>query len=752
MTDLFAFYKPPAWSEGHVSYDDVVFLDEMVRLVSPRCVIEVGVASGCSSAVLLRALRELGGERTLHSYDLLDHCYMAPERPLGAAVDELIPAERHCWRLHPGKTALDAGQEHAGRGVELAFIDADHRHPWPSLDLWALLPALAPGTWVVLHDIALPDFSDWKVFGAQYLFEAWPGEKRASSGHSNSGAIRLPGSITTAREWLHEPLQRRWQVLLDPALLNRMDVPRSVRPAGLVDWHFDELEEALHDARRANRPLLLWGAGSAGRAALGALREKRIHPEGFVDGDKVKHGGYIEDLPIRPPADLASSNVRPFVLVASQYAPQIEAQLRELGFEPRSDYLSLSESAALSTSPSRNAQQAAVLLGMTTGEEQGFLYRYARDEYSSAGAIVDLGCWLGSTTIPLTRGLEAGGADRSWVVHAYDTFVWQAWMDRHAGELLGRFAAGESFLAEFEQRLGPLAARVRVEPGDLTVTRWNGGPIEFLLVDAMKSWELCRAITCEFLPSMRAGYGLVMHQDFKFWACPWIHLSTYRLRDCLVLDRDLRHSTSTVFRLLRNPDATRLASIVDASSFTVDEIDAAYAYWRAQLAGPLVYQLDCARLLVLAEVGAQDRVQAGLGEFLDSGNELPPRFLPELQRYSPSLDVQGATATWQASLNLARDERRPILMWGAGAGGRLVLSRVEAVRSSVAAVIDSDPAKAGLRLDGVPVSTPERLDEARSARPFIVVATQFAPEVLTQLRHRGFQRGLDYCVAPLASL
>ena len=45
------------------------------------------------------------------------------------------------------------------------------------------------------------------------------------------------------------------------------------------------------------------------------------------------------------------------------------------------------------------------LFGMTSITERAYLQWFARHIFGDRGAIVELGCWLGSTTIPLALGL-----------------------------------------------------------------------------------------------------------------------------------------------------------------------------------------------------------------------------------------------------------------------------------------------------------------------------------------------------------
>lgn len=71
------------------------------------------------------------------------------------------------------------------------------------------------------------------------------------------------------------------------------------------------------------------------------------------------------------------------------------------------------------------------VFGMTSSEEQNYFKRYAQDIYSGVGEIVDLGCWLGSTTIPLAQGLRENFnmSTKGKRIHAYDLFVWEKWMN-----------------------------------------------------------------------------------------------------------------------------------------------------------------------------------------------------------------------------------------------------------------------------------------------------------------------------------
>jgi hypothetical protein len=86
----------------------------------------------------------------------------------------------------------------------LAFIDADHRHPWPLLDMLRLAPYLQSSAWILLHDIQLGTYGKGECeagkqleagapYGAEWLFDAWPFRKIRSF---HIGAIELPAATS----------------------------------------------------------------------------------------------------------------------------------------------------------------------------------------------------------------------------------------------------------------------------------------------------------------------------------------------------------------------------------------------------------------------------------------------------------------------------------------------------------------------------------------------------------------------------
>jgi predicted O-methyltransferase YrrM len=221
----------PDWITGSLSDDDAHYLFRTAADAHTPVAVEIGTASGFSTAVLAHALgashRAAGRDSDWQvvSYDIDPRLYFDRSKRVGDAARAMLPPhllERIDFRAPA--TAIDLKRHHAPSSLEYLFIDANHHHPWPTLDLLATLDQLAPGAAVVLHDINLPlihpQFAAW---GVKYLFDALPLEKDTSPGTlPNIGRIRIPREKAALREQLVRILdEHEWEV----------EVPDHVRAA-----------------------------------------------------------------------------------------------------------------------------------------------------------------------------------------------------------------------------------------------------------------------------------------------------------------------------------------------------------------------------------------------------------------------------------------------------------------------------------------------------------------------------------------
>lgn len=227
----------PAWVQACIALHDAMALAEFVRALRPGRILEIGTASGTSAAAMLWAMEASGAGRRddggpgvwIESFDVEARCYFDPSRAVGSAAPEMVPALASHLRTHVGG-AREARGLLSGERFPLAFIDACHNHPWPTLDLLWIAPLLCPGAWVVLHDVAYARILDHKraregkparrsEFGPEALFEAWPGVKVAGDGWTgNIGALRIDDPATLTPDSLGRSLRRPWEVRVPPEI------------------------------------------------------------------------------------------------------------------------------------------------------------------------------------------------------------------------------------------------------------------------------------------------------------------------------------------------------------------------------------------------------------------------------------------------------------------------------------------------------------------------------------------------------
>ena len=261
---------------------------------------------------------------------------MAFLRPLGAAraieLDGLGTALQTWIRgLGPPVTrvfclrAADAGRALAGQEFDLALIGPGRA---PVVTLLHLLPALRAGAWAVIErpSASAPGVSRGGSLGLDALEAAWPGEQRvAELGPARLVALRLPDPSGGAQHALVDLLARGFGVDMNcRELLEAVAPGRLEPPMGLIKLR------ALADR---GRPIMIWGAGAAGRSSLALLKAAGLAPAALIDTDPAKHLAPIAGTTVLSPASIVAGAERPFVVIASLHANSIERELLAAGFD-----------------------------------------------------------------------------------------------------------------------------------------------------------------------------------------------------------------------------------------------------------------------------------------------------------------------------------------------------------------------------------------------------------------------------------
>jgi len=234
---------------------------------------------------------------------------------------------------------------------------------------------------------------------------------------------------------------------------------------------------------------------------------------------------------------------------------------------------------------SGNDVPKADIPGMVSSAEMAFFSESAARYLGREGAVVDLGCWLGSTSIALARGLLSHGSkadNRKEKVFGFDTFQWEGWMSAHTPYCL--YEPGDSFLPEARRVVREHGGgRVELIQADVGLYEWSGGPIKILLVDAMKNEHLAIQIPRNFFPSLIPG-SLLIHQDFKHYYTSWIHVLQYRLRQYFRFYRSVPSGT-VAFEVVAPIPREAVDRATEFTTIPDDETDASFRH-SLDLVGP----------------------------------------------------------------------------------------------------------------------------------------------------------------------
>ncbi len=183
---------------------------------------------------------------------------------------------------------------------------------------------------------------------------------------------------------------------------------------------------------------------------------------------------------------------------------------------------------------------------MLHSAELAILFGLAKDYWTGSGEIVDLGCLYGLTTRCLAEGvrLNRRALEKGKRIYAYDLFLAQDygwWVQEsptvHAGSWF------PEFLDLNRDRLDMIAPM----PGDLLNMSWGNKPIEILVVDAAKSWDLNCWIVRNMFPRLIPGQSVVIQQDYCHFAEYWCAITMEHFSDRFEA-LDFVYSCSGVFR------------------------------------------------------------------------------------------------------------------------------------------------------------------------------------------------------------
>lgn len=128
-----------------------IFLSGLINEYKPEKIVEIGVATGLSSLVILDAIKDFDNAH-LYSFDYSTQYYRDKTKKTGFAVDE-FPDLTEKWTLKTGAMTC-ALLDDSIKDIDFCLIDTVHSAPGEFLDYLQILPRLKKNAIVVIHDIS----------------------------------------------------------------------------------------------------------------------------------------------------------------------------------------------------------------------------------------------------------------------------------------------------------------------------------------------------------------------------------------------------------------------------------------------------------------------------------------------------------------------------------------------------------------------------------------------------------------------
>lgn len=165
---------------AEMTKEQLQFICTLLEENKPHKIVEVGVAAGGTSVVILDKLDSLNYEAQMYSVDLSREYYRDRTKTTGYLIDQYLCGNKCSKITHKKLTGdyIPNFLEHIGTGIDFLILDTVHSLPGEILDFLAVLPFLSGDAIVILHDITLNHLSNNKDgFATQVLLDCVVADK-----------------------------------------------------------------------------------------------------------------------------------------------------------------------------------------------------------------------------------------------------------------------------------------------------------------------------------------------------------------------------------------------------------------------------------------------------------------------------------------------------------------------------------------------------------------------------------------------
>lgn len=154
------------------------FLCGLLKKYCPHKIVEVGVAGGGTTAVIMKCLDMIHSDAKMYSVDLNEQCYRRKNKMTGYQLEE-VKEELQNYSNHkfPLGHILPEVINTIGDGIDFVVLDTVHSLPGEMLDFLCILPYLKDGAVVVMHDTVSNFYRSRNAYATKIVLDAAAGKK-----------------------------------------------------------------------------------------------------------------------------------------------------------------------------------------------------------------------------------------------------------------------------------------------------------------------------------------------------------------------------------------------------------------------------------------------------------------------------------------------------------------------------------------------------------------------------------------------
>ena len=197
------------------------FLCGLIRDYKPKKVLEIGIAAGGTTSVILKTLEKYNIDAEMYSVDISEKWYRDNKRESGFLKEELIKKDKIKHKFILGKP-ISYVIDQIGSDVDFLIIDTTHVVPGELLDFLICYPYLKEEAIVVLHDVIENLITgNPNEIATKILFDSIDadkfyciGEDEYKDGFSNIAAFKVNKSTKKSIRNIFSALTLSWMYLM----------------------------------------------------------------------------------------------------------------------------------------------------------------------------------------------------------------------------------------------------------------------------------------------------------------------------------------------------------------------------------------------------------------------------------------------------------------------------------------------------------------------------------------------------------